>query len=305
MESSKQDQQTLNDFSVQYLEQYFTFDKPVPFKTKKLRDIIKTKIDLLKSESEKLDADTIRKRVQDIRDIEFDFEIYPILVEDAELFFKLYWIFSIKKETFASQFDTDAQIKIIKGSNLDILELMCTIKELELADYTTTCLKRGFSLILRQEIKKIKWYYVDDDAHIVLNDSIDIDSDDFDVIRKIVSYQNIVDYSDKYVNPEIQEELDKINAIKNKQYKPVTLEDRLVAVGILTGYEYSYLCGLTYRRFTKIEKMSFDEQEYIIKINALSHGAKFKDGELEHFLYKKDRGLIGFTALDEVKNKFK
>ena len=65
----------------------------------------------------------------------------------------------------------------------------------------------------------------------------DISPKDFDELKALVSRQNILDYDgDKYVDPDLKEELEIKARLQNKNYTSPSLEKQMVCVCAGTGY---------------------------------------------------------------------
>ena len=136
---------------IEYLKrQYFTFDKPIPFKS---------------------------------------FYIYPVMLEEYYDFMYSHDILDIDKDSIPDK-------KIIKMTYLEFLINILQESEavqIKLSNILNICLKIDLDTV-EVKIKEDKMFI----------NGEEIDSKDFDILRKIILYQNIPSYDDKYIDPDIK-----------------------------------------------------------------------------------------------------
>ena len=94
-------------------------------------------------------------------------------------------------------------------------------------------------------------------GHIILDDNtaLTISADDFDEIRRIILYQNILDYTDRYIDPDYYR-------LKNKDSKNVPLEHKIICVQSKTGMSIESIGKLTIRNFLQLFSIIVEESEY-------------------------------------------
>lgn len=287
-----------------YIKEYFTFDKPVPFLTQRAARSLKARVDKLTEGYASMDKDKVRAEIEDIRKIEAEVFLHPVKLTDADRFLESSWVFQIRKERLAKSLPAEQQVAIIKMTNLGVLYFIWHGSSKANQQNFISTMATALSICFQEDIKEIKFETGSDGRHyLIVNKFLRLSDDDWDLMRKIICYQNIPDFTDKYVNPDIQEELDKINEVKSRQYQAPTLEERIAALCILSGMSYECVQGMTYRRFWTIERMSQNIESYNAKLNALYHGAKIPTSELQHYLFKKKKALGEFTPLEEFKKK--
>ena len=140
----------------------------------------------------------------------------------------------------------------------------------------------------------------------------EVNSKDFDILRKIILYQNIPSYDDKYIDPDIkklQERHDNIVNKGNADIQPPTLEDLIVALIAELGYTIEYVTQLSWRKFSLLLKSVEDKIDYKIKKAAEMGGMVTFKEPVEHWIYKKkkDRFANAFaqSTTEDIANKTK
>ena len=215
-------------------------------------------------------------------------KIYPVAVEDSEVFLSSMNILMVDKNSSPS-------VEIIQMSYLDfVLKIL-----LPSDDSNRIKLTNILYLSLGFEAPVIKQ---DENGKLLISDvkaDVSINSKQFEEIRRIILYQNIPHFDDSYVNPEIKEVMAEMDSIKNKDVEIPSLERK---IGIITAH-----CGLpkreqmlmTYRSHTILFEEVCGEVEFITtRPIALYAG---KDKELDHWVYKKKKNKFDgyFTSEDK------
>lgn len=221
-------------------------------------------------------------------------KIYPILVEEWDIFEENYDILDINKREIPS-------MEIIKMSYLEFILNMCRIE-----DKYYDKLVNILSLCLHIKNKDdIKFYFENEKPIILIKDNICISSKDFDKIKKIIMYQNIDGYDDTYISKDIREVIEKQNKIKMKGIKLLSLEDKLIFLGNKMGKPSKWFMKMPYREFQKRFNLAVEEMDYKINRTAeLSGNVKF-NVPIEHLIYKKDKNKYAeyFENKDNFVNK--
>ncbi len=136
-----------------------------------------------------------------------------------------------------------------------------------------------------------------------------ITSKDFDLLRQIVLYQNFPDYADdSWVDPAIREDYEaKMKLRQKKNDVHATLEKKMVALSISTGFSLKQIYEMTIRKFTMALGTVEDLINYKIEKTAASSGfIQLPKGQtIEHWIYKKDKDIYGdsYKDLEEVKTE--
>lgn len=143
-------------------------------------------------------------------------------------------------------------------------------------------------------------------GHLILDDSKakKITAEDFDEIKRIILYQNVLDYSDKYVDPDVKKMANEYYRVKNKNAPNISLEHKVVCVQMKTGMSLEAIGDLTIRHFLQLFNLIVEESEYSTNRLAESMGCKFKK-PLEHWAYKerKDKYAEAFCDADAFIDK--
>lgn len=150
---------------------------------------------------------------------------------------------------------------------------------------------------------------------------------EFDDIKRIILYQNIVDYDDEYVNPELKQNMAELNAIKMRGYKMPTMERKLAIITAHCGISkqeqmqmtmrghsvlFSEVCGEVNFMATKAASLFGDKSDEITWIWQKQKG-KYDDYVTSVESYNKSMGGDGVIkptalnngeSLDSQYNKF-
>lgn len=87
---------------------------------------------------------------------------------------------------------------------------------------------------------------------------------DFEELKALVPRQNILDYdADRYINPDLKEELELKAQLKNQDYTSPTLEKQMLCVAVSTGYKIEYIKEeLTMRKLAFMLRLIDKEKTY-------------------------------------------
>ena len=138
-------------------------------------------------------------------------------------------------------------------------------------------------------------------------DGVDINSNDYDLLRNIVLYYNIPDYDDEYINPELKAELEEVARLKNPNNVQPSLEKQescIVSTGV---YTYETIKDITIRKMVILLRTIDARLHYFAYRQAECSGfVKFKN-ELQHWIYSSDtKDKFGdIMTMDALKDKLK
>lgn len=207
-------------------------------------------------------------------------EIYPILVKDSEIF-----ISSIGALTIDKNSSSDPSI-----ISMPYLQFLLTIASqqnpsviIQLNNILRLCLKWETAKILFDESGKISLYEEKENAVIKAKH--------FDDIRRIILYQNLLNYDDSYVNPEIKKTIEEYERTVNKGVEIPSLERKISIITSHCGLTKENQMEMTYRAFTSLFEEVCGEIEFsttravAILMNALSNNKN----ELDHWIFKKKK----------------
>lgn len=120
---------------------------------------------------------------------------------------------------------------------------------------------------------------------------------EFDKFRKFILVQNIPDYKEEYINPELEADLKKADEIRNKGKTPCDIEKQMMAVVIGSSLTLEEVKEMTIRKFFIALEMIDKKLHYtILKQASLSGFVEFKQ-EITHYLVEDNRS-IGDSVVD-------
>ena len=135
----------------------------------------------------------------------------------------------------------------------------------------------------------------------------DISPKDFDELKALVSRQNILDYDgDKYIDPDLKEELEIKARLQNKNYTSPSLEKQMVCVCAGTGYTLKELKEIPLRKLTLLLKTVDSKANYYAQVQGAYSGmVKFKE-DPKHWIFGDNKKDISseFTSLESFTGKF-
>lgn len=230
-------------------------------------------------------------------------KIYPVKVRDYYNFFICSSVLNIDK-------DSIEDLDVIQMNYLDFLVFRC-MKDQSVADKTNVTngqlmydkLMGILGLCLHTE--KVN-FGISADQHVVLIcDGVEINAQTFDDIRRIIMYQNLIDYDDSYINPDIKAAYDEYWKVKNKDIIMPDLEQRMADLTAMTGITKKDILDMTYREFEMAFNAAKDKLEYqIAKTGEMSGMVKFKN-PIEHWIFKRKKNKYDgvFTTYSDFKDK--
>jgi hypothetical protein len=132
---------------------------------------------------------------------------------------------------------------------------------------------------------------------------------EFNELKKIILFQNIINYDDRYLSPEIKKEIEEYEKIKysNENIVNPTLEKQKVFVISKTGISMKDINDMTYRTFTQVYNYNVNVDLYFAqKILQASQKYDMKEDAI-HPLFKKeeDRLKSAFVSKSEFEGKMK
>ena len=138
------------------------------------------------------------------------------------------------------------------------------------------------------------------------DDIIEIDDVQFNDLRDIILFQNIYNYDDMEMSDDFRRIVEEYYALKNKDVVIPTLEDRMVAVVVSSGYKLEDLYQVPLRLFDALFESSINKLEYQVNklIVNLAQGDT-KGFNLSHWVYKtkKDKYSEIFTDAQDLVKK--
>ena len=223
--------------------------------------------------------------------------LYPVSIRKINKFLQSSSVLRIQKEYIPDK-------EIIKMSYLKFLMTNIDKEKEEYGESLTfDLLALCFMICMRIEEISIR-LFVDEDgkAKLILND-VEINENDFDYLRKLILYQNLPNYDDELMNPDLKNDLEQADKIKNGGEETEDFEHLIANLVIGTGMNIDDVKNLPIRKFYIIGQVMDRKLHYSIYKQASVGGfVEFKQS-IMHYL-KKNIDLLEnkVTTVETLKN---
>jgi hypothetical protein len=141
---------------------------------------------------------------------------------------------------------------------------------------------------------------------VLIIDDHRITSDDFDLFRQVVMYQNLPDYfDDSWIDPDLRaDHAAKMELQHKKNPVSTTTELKMLAVVASTGYKLEEIYEMPIRKFISLLNLIDDKITYTTTRIGLMSGMVSLKEPLEHWLYKKESDVYGdaYKSVDQVES---
>lgn len=201
--------------------------------------------------------------------------IYPISVKDSEVFLSSVSVISIDKNAVDS-------VEIIQMSYLDFVykvlfqEVVNVSKFLNILKY---CLHINKPFV--GYTKQNRPYLRDNET------GLEIKAKDFENIRRIILYQNLIHYDDEYINPEIKKMMAEVDAVKNAGVESPTIERHMAIITAHCGISKQEQMNMTYRSHSLLFEEVYGEVEFETTRPIMMYAGK--GNEIDHWIYRKKK----------------
>lgn len=313
------DSQTIKDKIDLYQQIYFTHDEPIPFKgdlfiypvlvkdyyqfyslidiftVEKNEDksgigIAMTNLDYLihMTKSDFPDHEIVIRKI--ISMFELIFHIKNGLICECD---ENYDTFMTFEELFKEFSDREKKLKK-ENPDIDTQVLMMELFNIR------KCPKCGKD---REDI--IRYKEVSESKQTLMVGDVEITDDDFDLLRKVVCYQNMPDYDDEYIDPELKAELELAARLENPNNIQPTLEKQETCLIASTAYTYETIKQLSIRHLVMLLRSVDAKLHYFTYRQAEASGMVQFKGELAHWIYSNDKKskLDKVQSFDSLKDK--
>lgn len=233
--------------------------------------------------------------------------IYPIKVQD-------YLLFSIYNQCLSLDKNSIPDVKIISMTYLEYIYYE-TREDVNNKPYLLW-LDRLFSLCIHDKTfenieESIKRYGFDKNKKPIFTIGDEtFNSEDFEEIKQIIAQQNMIVLPDFSVSKEVRDSLEKAKEYKNKisDSKPASLEDYIISLAVVTGWDFDKIYSLSIRKFMKaIERYDLLVHYKIYLASSMSGMVEFKDKSfIKHWLSNtdtEDKYKDVSINLEEIQNK--
>ena len=223
--------------------------------------------------------------------------LYPVSIRKINKFLQSSSVIRIQKEYIPDK-------EIIKMSYLKFLMTNIDKEKEEYGESLTFyLLALCFMICMRIEEISIR-LFIDEDgkAKLILN-GVEIDENEFDYLRKLILYQNLPNYDDELMNPDLKNDLEQADKIKNGGEETEDFEHLIANLVIGTGMNIDDVKNLPIRKFYIIGQVMDRKLHYSIYKQASVGGfVEFKQ-PITHYL-KKNIDLLEnkVTTVETLKN---
>ena len=241
-----------------YQEAYFTFDKPVPYKLKCGKELY----------------------------------ILPISLSDSVLFLTSYGILDIDKNSASdAEIISMPYLKFLAKRVLPFSDL----PKQQLINICILCL--GFKYPSLKIDEKDKVYLCDINKETD-EENFRISSKEFDDIKRIILYQNLPNFDDSYINPELKERMKEVDELKNKNLETPSLERRIAIITSHCGISKSEQLSMSFRAHSILFQEVNNEVEYMCTKPIAVYGGKAEEVQWI-FKKKKDKFSDYITSVED------
>lgn len=204
-------------------------------------------------------------------------KIYPIQLVDSEIFLASVDILKFDKNSIP---DPD----IIRMTYLEFMVKYLLPDEdnrnaSKLLNICHYCLKWDSPQIVIDD--KGKYYLANSDG------SIKISSKRFNDIRRIILYQNIVDYDDSYINPELRKAMERTDALRSYGMAPITIERKMAIITAHNGMSKDAQTSMTLRAHTMLFREVCGEADFAVTWPIALYAGK--TDKMDHWIHKKSK----------------
>lgn len=213
--------------------------------------------------------------------------IYPATVRD-------YGIFKVYEECFYLEKNSVPDPKIISMTELEYLYYLYQNNKkvpylIWFDRVLSICLKDDKSFEdIQTSMKRYKYDEKGKPFFTIGEKEERYTAKDFAEIKKIICMQNLVELPDENISMEVRHSLELAKEYKRKISgdKPATLEDYIISLATITGWNFDYIYGMSIRKFIKCLKRLDNYIHYRIFLSASMSGmVEFKDKSfIKHWL---------------------
>ena len=241
-----------------YQEAYFTLDKEVPYKLKCGKEL----------------------------------KITPVTLSDSVIFMTSYGILDIDKNSVSD-------VEVISMPYLKFLAKrvlpFSDISKQQFVNICILCLNFKYPIIETDNNGKVYLCDLDKESEEI---KIKITSKEFDDIKRIILYQNLPNFDDSYINPELKERMQEVDELKGKDLETPSLERRIAIITSHCGITKSQQLLMTFRSHSILFQEVNNEVEYMCAKPIAIYAGKSDDVQWI-FKKKKDKFSDYITSIEE------
>lgn len=178
-------------------------------------------------------------------------KIYPVNVSESEYFLSSFELFSIDKNSAPS-------VEIIQMSYLQfIFDVLLKQNKNNLNKFINL-----LSLCLHMKDPRVNFDEKGKPILIEGNNEYCINGQQFEDIRRIILYQNLINFDDTYINPELKKAMNEVDELRNKGIEPISIERKMAIISAHTGISKKEQMDMTYRSHSLLFEEVCGEVEY-------------------------------------------
>ena len=209
----------------------------------------------------------------------YDLQIFPITVKQSEFFLHSIGLFSVDKNSAPN-------VEIIQMSYLRfILSVLIPADDTNLSKFTNL-----LSLCLHMDDPRIQITNANKINLIEGEGKYSINELQFEDIRRIILYQNLIRFDDTYINPELKKAMQETDELKNKDIDDPTIERKMAIITAHTGLSKKEQMDMTYRSHSLLFEEVYNEVDFTTIRPAVAF--RGNDNKLEHWIFKKKKNKM-------------
>lgn len=209
----------------------------------------------------------------------YDLQIFPITVKQSEFFLHSIGLFSVDKNSAPN-------VEIIQMSYLRfILSVLIPADDANLSKFTNL-----LSLCLHMDDPRIQITNANKINLIEGEGKYSINELQFEDIRRIILYQNLIRFDDTYINPELKKAIQETDELKNKDIDYPTIERKMAIITAHTGLSKKEQMDMTYRSHSLLFEEVYNEVDFTTIRPAVAFSGN--DNKLEHWIFKKKKNKM-------------
>lgn len=209
----------------------------------------------------------------------YDLQIFPITVKQSEFFLHSIGLFSVDKNSAPN-------VEIIQMSYLRfILSVLIPADDANLSKFTNL-----LSLCLHMDDPRIQITNANKINLIEGEGKYSINELQFEDIRRIILYQNLIRFDDTYINPELKKAMQETDELKNKDIDYPTIERKMAIITAHTGLSKKEQMDMTYRSHSLLFEEVYNEVDFTTIRPVVAFSGN--DNKLEHWIFKKKKNKM-------------
>lgn len=209
----------------------------------------------------------------------YNLKIFPITVRQSEIFLSSINLFSIDKNSTPSA-------EIIQMSYLQfILDVLIPNNKDNLQKFINLlvlCLNMKKPIVKRE--KNNRPILIDG------NNGYTINPLQFEDIRRIILYQNLIGFDDSYINPDLKKAMEETDELKNKNIDYPNLERKIAIITSHTGLSKKEQLDMSYRSHTMLFEEIYREVEFTTSRPIALLGNN--EDKIDHWILKKKKNKM-------------